>query len=137
VTPLDTDVTVDGTMARLDAADVSPMLPVTSGAIVANPRDPTNLALFPYTTLFRSNFLAVGEHLTLTYTVKADDGQVGGTDTHSVTVTINGTEDAPVISLVTTDSDSTGLTETNAALTASGTLTVTDADLSDTVTASV
>jgi VCBS repeat-containing protein len=57
-----------------------------------------------------------------------------------VTVTINGTNDAPDIHLVATgtpDTASATLTETNAGLSTSGTLTVTDADVSDTVNSSV
>ena len=54
-------------------------------------------------------------------------------DTQTVTVTITGTNDAPDIHLVTTDSAAATLAETNAALSTSGTLTVNDADLSDTV----
>ena len=58
-------------------------------------------------------------------------------DTQTVTVTITGTNDAPDIHLVTTDSAAATLAETNAALSTSGTLTVNDADLSDTVSSSV
>src|SRR5205085_679636 len=42
------------------------------------------------------DFLAAGEKVTLTSTVKVDDHH-GGTDTSTVTVTITGTNDAPVI----------------------------------------
>jgi VCBS repeat-containing protein len=42
------------------------------------------------------DYLAAGQSLTLTYTVQVDDGH-GGTITTPVTVTIDGTNDAPVI----------------------------------------
>ena len=42
------------------------------------------------------DYLAAGESLTQVYTVTVDDGN-GGTDTQDVTVTITGTNDAPVI----------------------------------------
>lgn len=43
------------------------------------------------------NFLAVGQQLIQTYSVTVDDGQ-GGTVSQDVTVTITGTNDAPVVS---------------------------------------
>jgi T1SS-143 domain-containing protein len=52
-------------------------------------------------------------------------------------ITITGTNDAPVISVVGGDSALAELTETNARLTATGTLTVTDADAADVVKAEV
>src|SRR6202008_3881517 len=82
------------------------------------------------------DFLAAGETLTLTYTVKAADTQ-GASDSHTVAVTITGTNDAPAISVGAGDHASAGLTETNAGLSTSGTLTVHDPDLSDHVDASV
>ena len=80
--------------------------------------------------------LAVGETAisAVSYTVM---DLAGATDTATLAITITGTNDAPVISVVTTDSAAKTLNETNAALSSSGTLTVVDADISDTVTASV
>ncbi|TPI53340.1 hypothetical protein FJ420_31800, partial [Mesorhizobium sp. B3-1-3] len=83
-----------------------------------------------------AQYLAAGQSVVEHYTVTVNDGH-GSTASQHVTVTINGTNDAPVISLVSTDSDSATKTETNAGLTATGTLTITDADLSDTVASSV
>ena len=95
------------------------------------------------------DFLADGETLTLKYTVKADDHNgiasdtsdpynEGSTDTHEITVTITGTNDAPAISLGAGDAANGSVTETDAShLTVSDTLTVTDADISDTVNTSV
>ncbi|MBZ9682326.1 VCBS domain-containing protein, partial [Mesorhizobium sp. CO1-1-2] len=73
------------------------------------------------------------------YTVQSTDNNAAS-DTQTVTVTVNGTNDAPDIHLVgtgTPDTASATLTETNAGLSTTGTLTVTDADLSDTVSSSV
>jgi hypothetical protein len=42
------------------------------------------------------DYLADGESLELTYTITADDGQ-GGTATQNITITITGTDDAPII----------------------------------------
>ena len=39
----------------------------------------------------------MGKHVTLTYTVQVNDGQAGGIVTQNVTITVTGTEDAPVI----------------------------------------
>ncbi len=65
--------------------------------------------------------LDVGESLTDTYTFTASDGS-----TQTVTVTINGAEDAPVIG-----GTATGTVAEDGTLTASDTLTITDTDTSD------
>ncbi|WP_158271680.1 VCBS domain-containing protein [Limnohabitans sp. 2KL-1] len=82
------------------------------------------------------NYLAAGEHLTLTYTVRVTDSSADTAD-QTVVVTITGTNDAPVISVGGSDSATKTLTETNSALSTSGTLSVTDVDLTNTVTAQV
>src|SRR4029079_16350624 len=82
------------------------------------------------------DYLAVGEHLTLTYTVRATDGS-STFDEQTVVVTINGTNDIPNITVGGGDSAAETLAETNLPLTVSGTLTVNDADLSDAVTPTV
>jgi VCBS repeat-containing protein len=84
------------------------------------------------------DFLANGETLVLTYTVSAtDDDGSPLSDTENVTVTITGTNDAPLISMDAGDSASEAFTETNSALSSAGTLTVSDLDLTDLVTSSV
>ena len=65
--------------------------------------------------------LDAGETLTDTHTFTASDGS-----TQVVTITINGTEDAPVIG-----GTSTGSVTEDGTLTANGTLTITDVDTSD------
>ncbi|MCX6609202.1 MAG: VCBS domain-containing protein, partial [Acidobacteria bacterium] len=54
-----------------------------------------------------------------------------------IIITINGTNDAPAITLVGGDSAASSLTETNADLASNGTLTVSDLDYTNTVVASV
>ena len=82
------------------------------------------------------NYLAAGEHLTLTYTLRATDSS-GATADQTVVLTINGTNDVPVISVGSGDRTASTFTESNAALRSSGTLSVTDLDLSNSVTAQV
>ncbi len=85
------------------------------------------------------DFLAVGQTLTVTYNVTVADGH-GGTSTQPLTVTITGTNDAPVIA---TDAGGHAVTEQAGQLgsasadTASASLTFADADLSDTHSMSV
>jgi len=81
-------------------------------------------------------YLADGEHRKEAFDVTIKDGH-GGDVTKTIIVDVVGTEDAPVISVGADDSAVEGVTETDAGLTASGTLTVVDVDLSDTVTPTV
>ncbi|QNP45380.1 tandem-95 repeat protein [Sphingomonas sediminicola] len=82
------------------------------------------------------NYLAVGESETVVITYSISDGN-GGTSTSTATVTVTGTNDGPDIRAAAGDSASATLPETNAGLTASGTLTVTDADTTDTISTSI
>jgi len=82
------------------------------------------------------DYLASGESLILTYTVQVEDSQ-GATDTQAITITITGTNDAPVITINGTDSSGDSLGVTGATLTTDGTLSVGDLDRSDEVTAAV
>ncbi|WP_114294614.1 VCBS domain-containing protein, partial [Pseudosulfitobacter sp. DSM 107133] len=80
------------------------------------------------------DFLADGEALALTFTVTIDDGNTDGVTTQDVTFTVTGTNDSPTLGLTGMgDSNADTLAETDAGLTASGTLTLSDVDLSDTV----
>ena len=76
------------------------------------------------------DYLAKGEQLQVTYTITASDGTA--MTTHDVTVTITGTNDSPAIT-----AGAESITETNATLTANGSLPLTDVDLTDTVNTSV
>ncbi|MFN7333151.1 MAG: VCBS domain-containing protein, partial [bacterium] len=69
-----------------------------------------------------------------TYTL-TDSG--GLTSTTQVTVTIEGRNDNPIITIESGDSGAVSINETNGTLTTTGTLTVTDVDTTDTVTAVV
>ena len=83
-----------------------------------------------------AQYLAAGETVVEKYDVTFDDGH-GSTVTETVTITITGSNDGPDIAADTGDSASGDLDETDSALTASGTLTVTDPDTSDTVDTTV
>ncbi|MDP1368961.1 VCBS domain-containing protein, partial [Klebsiella pneumoniae] len=63
-----------------------------------------------------------GQSVSDTITVTVNDGN-GGTDTQQITVTINGANDAPVIT-----GAATGAVTEDLSLTATGKLTVVDAD---------
>ncbi len=82
------------------------------------------------------DYLAVNESLTLTYTVQVIDTQ-NATDTQEVTITVTGTNDAPVITISGSDSAAETLAVTGATLTADGTLSVADLDRSDEVTTAI
>jgi len=79
------------------------------------------------------DFLATGETITLTFTLTATDS-TGATTSDLVTITIIGASDAPFI---TDGPDSVGLAETNSDLSTSGDLTINDADINNTVAASI
>jgi len=93
------------------------------------------------------DYLADGEYFTVVYRVTVtDDSTTAGTTFQDVTITINGTNDQPVISVDTGASDSAdgGVTEQTGAtgdtlttLSDSGTLTLSDDDTSDTHVISV
>src|SRR5256885_1058071 len=99
------------------------MLSVTPAlGLAANPTDTHNLGWGFNSATQAFDFLAVGESLTLTYTVQSTDNNAACVP-QSVTVTVPGCNDAPDIHLVTSDSAAATLAETNAGLTSSGTLT--------------
>ncbi|EKT4489286.1 VCBS domain-containing protein [Shewanella algae] len=73
-------------------------------------------------------FLAVGETITLSFDVTVDDGN-GGTDT--VTVTITGTNDAPVLSIDMSGAVTEDVDVVAGMLSDSGDLSFTDVDIND------
>ena len=85
------------------------------------------------------DFLAKDETLVLTYTIEVTDNNATQPDgtvltaNETVTITITGTNDAPVITILTGDSGSSALIETDAPLSSQGTLSITDLDTSDVV----
>ncbi|AMV30541.1 Cadherin domain protein [Pirellula sp. SH-Sr6A] len=84
------------------------------------------------------DYLAAGQQIVLTYTVTVSDDNVpAGSATQDIVITITGTNDAPVISIETGNGASAFLTEGNAGLTATDTLTVTELDRNNMITTSV
>ncbi|WP_176503914.1 VCBS domain-containing protein, partial [Cobetia sp. 5-11-6-3] len=139
VTASVTTVTADGDTDTLDNSDLLGMLSVDEGTLVdAASNDGTLSWSFDSSSVEGEAFdhLAAGESLVLTYTVEVEDSQEG-TAQQDITITINGTNDAPVIALEDGDSDSAALTESDAPLSTSGTLSVSDLDTTDEVTPSV
>nr|WP_155262602.1 VCBS domain-containing protein [Bradyrhizobium sp. BR2003] len=85
------------------------------------------------------DYLADGETLTLTYTVEVNDHH-GGVISQPVTITITGSNDAPIVTsapqaaIIPEQPDTTGSSTLDSA---SGTVTFTDVDLSDTHTMTI
>ena len=87
------------------------------------------------------DYLAAGETLTQIYTITIDDGH-GGAATQLVTITLHGTNDAPVVTSAVKMGSVTELAdgsagENTAVLTSNGTINFKDADLSDSHVVSV
>lgn len=80
--------------------------------------------------------LAVGEHLVDSFNYTIAD-LAGETSDASTTITVTGVNDAPEFSVDPGDSDAEDIDESDSGLSTSGTLTVKDVDLSDTVSASI
>lgn len=82
-----------------------------------------------------TQYLADGETATESFTVTVSDNE-SGTIEQDVTVTVTGVNDVPIISIETGDNGTAQLTDGAAALSVTRTLTVRDADKTNTVTAS-
>ncbi len=80
-------------------------------------------------------FLALGETITLSFDATASDND-GGSDTQTVSLTINGTNDEPVLTVDTSGSVTEDLNVVNLQLTDSGNLSIFDIDVNDTHTVS-
>ncbi|ASY65854.1 T1SS secreted agglutinin RTX (plasmid) [Sinorhizobium sojae CCBAU 05684] len=79
-------------------------------------------------------FLDAGETITLSFEVTVTDDD-GATDTQTVTITINGTNDAPVIEATATGAVTEDLAvDGSGNLTTSGTITLADVDTNETLT---
>ncbi|ABB23554.1 VCBS domain-containing protein [Pelodictyon luteolum] len=83
-----------------------------------------------------TQFLAKDEVVTAVFTITVDDAK-GGTDTQDVTITLTGSNDAPVITVGEDGSIADLLTEADGALKADGTLSVEDLDTTNSVAVSV
>jgi hypothetical protein len=81
-------------------------------------------------------FLAASQILTIKYYNKVTD-TFGAVVTTLVTLSVTGTNDVPTITVGSGNSIAASLTETSAALSATGTLLITDVDQTNTVTPSV
>ena len=127
VTASVTGVTLGGTTGPLLPGDVQGFLTVTGGPIAADPGATNNLAWAFDSGTQAFDFLAAGEILTLTYTVTATDGSL--TTEQSVTITITGTNDAPVVGAIG-QTDLNEQTDTSL-LTANIPVTFSDVDLND------
>ncbi|MDO6817515.1 beta strand repeat-containing protein, partial [Cobetia amphilecti] len=139
VTPSVTAVAATGDTDGLSNAELLGMLSVDADAIIDGvSNDGTLNWTFDSNSVAGEAFdhLAVGESLVLDYTVVVTDSQ-GATAEQVVQITINGTNDAPVIAIEGDDSAAESLTETDAPLSTTGTLSVSDLDTTDEVTPSV
>ncbi len=116
----------------------------TLPAVVGNTNDGT--INWDYTIAESSvDFLGAGEEVTAIFTITVTDDE-GATDTQDVTITLVGTNDAPVITSLAGDMITTGtiteiddgaLGENATPLTDTGTITFADVDLTDGHTVSV
>ncbi len=78
-----------------------------------------------------TQYLGVGDSATESFTVTIADGETGGTVDQTVTVTVTGTNDAPVVAVVdVTGAVAEGITPVGN-LTDTGTIAFTDVDLTD------
>src|SRR5205807_1837994 len=118
LTETNAPLTTGGTLTVSDVDSAQSFVPQTN--VAGANRTPSTAPYRAWTYTANSAFdnLNVGQSVSDTFTVASADGT-----TSTVQVTINGTNDAAVLS-----SASVSLTETNAPLTASGTLSVTDVD---------
>ena len=92
-----TGVTTNGPTGGLSNDALKAMLTLSPGTLEANSDAHNNLEWNFNSGNQAFNFLAAGETLTLTYAIQVSDGHTGGTDTKNITVTIQGTNDAPVL----------------------------------------
>jgi len=135
------------TTAQLNATQVQSLIDGfvlnNTGALAIDDTTNTVNSGWSYTTADDLNFLANGETLTLSYTVRAtDDSGVALTEasaTKTVTVTITGTNDQPVIDTIITSGTLTekdGILAGSNEVRATGTIQLSDLDDTDTVTLS-
>ncbi|MCX7275487.1 MAG: VCBS domain-containing protein, partial [Burkholderiales bacterium] len=136
VTAVATAVVASGTISGAPTnAALLAMMSIPPAALAAAPLDVNNIVWTFDSGTEAFNYLSAGEQLTLTYTLTATDSSLTpGSTTREVVITVFGSNDTPRITVATGDSVARSLTETNAGLTAFGTLTVVDPDASDTVT---
>ncbi|EMI56671.1 VCBS domain-containing protein, partial [Rhodopirellula sallentina] len=134
VTSTVTGVVSGGTTAGLGSDNAALLAMLSSTGTVLDSSETSDQLTWNFNSGSEAfNYLANGESLTLTYTIEVTDSE-GDTDTQNVAITVNGTNDAP---LITGGPDTSSLTETDSGLTDTGTLTVSDSDRTDNVVAAV
>jgi VCBS repeat-containing protein len=125
------DVVTTSYVAATDGAVSATGITLTAGQIAAIQNGFSVNASGAYLfNLPSPDYLGAGNVVTASFTVHGTDTQ-GATTSEVVTITITGTNDAPDISVGAGDSAAASLNEGNAALAASGMLTVTDLDTFD------
>jgi|GEM_PF-5785208 VCBS repeat/T1SS-143 repeat domain/type 1 secretion C-terminal target domain (VC_A0849 subclass) len=144
-------VTATGPTGGLSTADLLGYLSFTN-AQVLDATETSDKLIWNFNSGTQAfDFLADGETLTLTYVVRATDDSTGAAfDEQTVTITINGTNDAPVITIPAGETTSSSipdfvgetvvtrsLNETNTSLTSNGQLIVSDVDAGDILSAQV
>ena len=141
----DNDHTVSATLVS-SGVDTGAAIPatlesyLTLGPVTKAGGDSTGTVTYDFTAPDDDfDYLADGEDLVLTYTVTIDDQTAGGTDTADIVVTITGSNDRPVLSVVGGNDVIGAVAEDDTApnLTDTGTITLTDVDLTDTHTVAV
>ncbi|WP_412554969.1 VCBS domain-containing protein [Shimia sp. MIT1388] len=120
-------VAVSGTVGTLTNGDVQGLLGLTVNSTNTASGGSVDWSFDAPSSVF--DYLANGETLEIAYTVTIDDGQ-GGTTDEVVTITVQGTNDAPVAFAISTTASEDGPAVTIAA-------NVSDADTSDTHTFTV
>ncbi|MFY9093860.1 VCBS domain-containing protein, partial [Aliarcobacter butzleri] len=107
------------------------MLSITSNPVISS-GDTTGTVSWSFNSGsdYTFNFLGAGQTLSLVYTLTATDNE-GSTATTTVTILIDGTNDAPMITVDSEDLDQANLTESNSTLITSGTLSIIDPDITD------
>ncbi|MFY4787916.1 VCBS domain-containing protein [Aliarcobacter butzleri] len=147
VTDLDTAQTVSVSVVDVIASGVTTglisnnvklfeMLSLDSGNVIDNTSTTGNINWKFNSGNEAFNYLANGEVLTLTYTIKATDSALQDSANQTVVITIVGTNDAPNVTVENIDVASKNLNETNITLKTQGTLTVSDIDRTDVITTS-
>ncbi|MDO6440946.1 VCBS domain-containing protein [Marinobacter sp. 2_MG-2023] len=131
------DLVVGGTSDRTDPAapsdaDLKAMLTVSPTTIVDSAGNSATLGWSFDSASEAFDYLAAGETLELTYTLRAEDSQ-GATANETVTITITGTNDAPTVSGLqesTSYSGGSGMVPLND-------IVISDVDGAETVTATL
>ncbi|MCE9680283.1 VCBS domain-containing protein, partial [Shewanella sp. AS1] len=76
-------------------------------------------------------FLAEGETITLSFDVTVDDGNTNGTDTKTVSITITGTNDTPVLTVDMSGAVTEDIDVVDGLISDTGILSFTDVDVND------